>query len=112
MANPQALNRYAYTLNNPLRYTDPTGHWVESALDIAFIVYDIHAIATGGLTAASGAALAADVAGTVIGCYPCRRSEGAGKGSQGERVLTPAPARSCDSYHTAAARSARRARRP
>lgn len=25
-ANPQSLNRYSYTLNNPLRYTDPTGH--------------------------------------------------------------------------------------
>jgi RHS repeat-associated protein len=24
--NSQALNRYAYALNNPLRYTDPTGH--------------------------------------------------------------------------------------
>ncbi len=26
-ANPQALNRYAYALSNPLRYTDPTGHF-------------------------------------------------------------------------------------
>jgi len=26
--NPQALNRYSYVLNNPLRYTDPTGHYV------------------------------------------------------------------------------------
>ncbi len=26
-ANPQALNRYAYCLNNPLRYIDPSGHW-------------------------------------------------------------------------------------
>ncbi|HQK15695.1 MAG TPA: RHS repeat-associated core domain-containing protein [Anaerolineae bacterium] len=26
-ANPQSLNRYAYALNNPLRYTDPTGHY-------------------------------------------------------------------------------------
>ena len=25
-ANPQSLNRYSYTLNNPLRYTDPSGH--------------------------------------------------------------------------------------
>ncbi len=25
--NPQALNRYSYVLNNPLRYTDPTGHF-------------------------------------------------------------------------------------
>jgi RHS repeat-associated protein len=24
--NPQGLDRYAYTLNNPLRYTDPSGH--------------------------------------------------------------------------------------
>ena len=25
-ANPQYLNRYSYTLNNPIRYTDPSGH--------------------------------------------------------------------------------------
>lgn len=24
--NPQSLNRYSYALNNPMRYTDPTGH--------------------------------------------------------------------------------------
>lgn len=39
--NPQALNRYSYALNNPLRYNDPTGHWPEwvdniiSAVDLA-----------------------------------------------------------------------------
>jgi RHS repeat-associated protein len=27
-ANPQNLNRFSYTLNNPLKYTDPSGHWV------------------------------------------------------------------------------------
>jgi RHS repeat-associated protein len=28
--NPQALNRYSYVVNNPLRYTDPTGHrWMD-----------------------------------------------------------------------------------
>jgi RHS repeat-associated protein len=25
--NPQALNRYSYVLNNPLKYVDPTGHF-------------------------------------------------------------------------------------
>jgi RHS repeat-associated protein len=28
-ANPQSLNRYSYCLNNPLKYTDPTGHQYE-----------------------------------------------------------------------------------
>lgn len=64
--NPQVLNRYAYTLNNPLKYTDPSGHWVESALDIAFIGYDIYDIKTNGLTWTSGLSLAADVAGLVL----------------------------------------------
>jgi len=27
--NPQMLNRYSYVLNNPLKYADPTGHWVQ-----------------------------------------------------------------------------------
>jgi RHS repeat-associated protein len=29
-ANPQSLNRYTYVLNNPLKYTDPTGMQEES----------------------------------------------------------------------------------
>ena len=28
-ANPQNLNRYSYVNNNPLRYTDPTGHMLD-----------------------------------------------------------------------------------
>lgn len=28
LGNPQALNRYAYGLNNPVKYNDPTGHSV------------------------------------------------------------------------------------
>jgi hypothetical protein len=29
MGNPQCFNRYSYCLNNPLKYTDPSGHDVE-----------------------------------------------------------------------------------
>ena len=29
LANPQNLNRYAYCLNNPIKYVDKTGLWVE-----------------------------------------------------------------------------------
>jgi uncharacterized protein CbrC (UPF0167 family) len=40
--NPQALNRYAYVYNNPLRYTDPMGHcpWCIAA-GIALIVLKV-----------------------------------------------------------------------
>jgi RHS repeat-associated protein len=45
--NPQALNRYSYVLNNPLRYIDPTGHgffdflddvwdWIDETVDDAW----------------------------------------------------------------------------
>jgi hypothetical protein len=31
--NPQAFNRYAYTLNNPVKYIDPSGHMVDDLSD-------------------------------------------------------------------------------
>jgi len=30
--NPQALNRYSYVLNNPIKYRDPSGHCIEAGL--------------------------------------------------------------------------------
>jgi len=30
--NPQSLNRYSYTLGNPLRYTDPSGHYTQDEI--------------------------------------------------------------------------------
>jgi len=33
IGNPQSWNRYSYTLNNPLKYTDPSGHEPMEALE-------------------------------------------------------------------------------
>jgi RHS repeat-associated protein len=44
-ANPQSLNRYSYCYNNPLKYTDPTGHLFDIFVDAFFIGYDIYSIA-------------------------------------------------------------------
>jgi len=33
--NPQSLNRYSWVLNQPLRFTDPTGHFEQDALQEA-----------------------------------------------------------------------------
>ena len=39
--NPQSFNRYAYTLNNPIKYTDPSGHCVfgvDTAICVAALI--------------------------------------------------------------------------
>ncbi len=64
--NPQSFNRYSYVNDNPVNYTDPSGHWFESALDVAFIAYDIYDIQQNGLTWTSGLSLAADMAGLAL----------------------------------------------
>jgi RHS repeat-associated protein len=64
--NPVDFNRYAYTRNAPLKYRDTSGHWIESALDIAGIAYDIYDISQNGLNWENGLSLAADVAGLIL----------------------------------------------
>ncbi|HBO34960.1 MAG TPA: hypothetical protein DD636_09580 [Anaerolineaceae bacterium] len=62
----QAFDRYAYVNNNPLKYTDPSGHWVETALDIAFIFFDLQQISQEGWTPVNTLALVADVTCAII----------------------------------------------
>ena len=59
--DPQSLNRYSYVLNNPLKHTDPSGRWVETALDIAGIAFDIYQIRQDGWTTVNTVSLVVDV---------------------------------------------------
>lgn len=34
-------------MNNPVKYTDPSGHYIETAIDVAFLAMDINDIRTG-----------------------------------------------------------------
>jgi len=56
--NPQSLNRYSYCLNNPLEYTDPTGHINEIYDDIGPTIntkiVDKVVTYNGGFTTSSG----------------------------------------------------------
>ncbi len=44
-SGPKALDRYAYVYNNPLRYADPSGRWVETVWDVADVgrsLYEVY----------------------------------------------------------------------
>jgi hypothetical protein len=58
--NPQNLNRYSYTLNNPVRYTDPTGHLCVGPVAIACVAVFVGAyVLAGGGTIATQSTTAA-----------------------------------------------------
>jgi len=65
--NPQDLNRYTYVRNNPLRYNDPSGHYVQciatglGALVCAAITWVVSNVVVPGVLAIGGA-LAVDAA--------------------------------------------------
>ncbi|WP_459202447.1 RHS repeat-associated core domain-containing protein [Methanococcus sp. CF] len=84
--NPQALNRYAYTLNNPVKYTDPSGHVAQivipalvagaaAAIISTYVQYTetgqvsiTEAFAVGAVTSVS-VAVGCMVAGAAVGAF-------------------------------------------
>jgi RHS repeat-associated protein len=74
--NPQMLNRYSYTINNPLRYTDPSGHFILGRFLKSFLtgfvagvtfVLTGNPVLAGMVAGAVGGALTGDLRNVVIG---------------------------------------------
>jgi RHS repeat-associated protein len=64
--NPQSLNRYTYTLNNPVMYVDPDGHFAFffGALFFASLLeLEVNAVIAGAISFASGAAIQTAILG-------------------------------------------------
>ncbi len=66
--DPQSLNRYSYVRNNPLKYTDPSGHFLWIPVMVAAAmggthgdIFDIHAWRSFDVKAAAISGLAASV---------------------------------------------------
>jgi RHS repeat-associated protein len=56
LVSPQTQQPYAYSGNNPVNLTDPTGKYIESPLDVAFLIFDAVALGIDASQWASGCA--------------------------------------------------------
>lgn len=74
--NPQGWNRYSYVENRPLNFTDPSGHWLESAWDAFNVGLGIVSLADNlkqgnyGWAAVDAVGVVVDVAALVMPVVP------------------------------------------
>lgn len=62
-SNPQNYNRYSYCLNNPLKYTDPSGEFFLEAVAISAIIGGINGAVIGNKAGATGGKMLGYIAG-------------------------------------------------
>ena len=71
--NPQMLNRYSYALNNPVQFNDPSGHFIQFILAIAWVAFQgaVGGAIFGGLMAAitGGDILQGMLSGAITGAF-------------------------------------------
>ena len=71
LSSPQTLNRYSYVQNNPLKYTDPTGHFalksfLKTALKVAAVVAVVAVVVAAAIIAAPVVLGAISTAATMV----------------------------------------------
>ncbi len=64
--DPQSLNRFSYVENNPYKYTDPTGHYVETAVDVISLGVSISDLRHNSKSVMNWVALGADLASIAL----------------------------------------------
>jgi RHS repeat-associated protein len=87
LENPQTHNSYSYTANNPLKYIDKEGEWLDTVVDLAAIAYSSYklsqAVINGGDVRGEAGNLALDVGSAIIpgvaGLGTLRRAANAGE---------------------------------
>jgi RHS repeat-associated protein len=68
LSAPQTMNRYVYCVNNPLKFTDPTGEWFGISLKTTLqVIIIVAAVAATVATAGIASPLAAMAVGAAIG---------------------------------------------
>jgi len=65
LLEPQRQNLYSYGLNNPYRYTDPTGLVADTILDLGFVTYDLYEVSQNP-TRNNFIALGFDIVGALV----------------------------------------------
>ena len=65
LVEPQRLNEYSYALNNPVKYVDPDGQYVETAADLIAVAFSLRDAAMKG-TIGSGVWLGLDAIALVV----------------------------------------------
>jgi len=61
MYDPQNLNRFSYVRNNPYKYVDPSGNYIDTVVDVASISWSVHDIYEDPSNGWNWVALVADV---------------------------------------------------
>lgn len=66
MFDPQQLNPYTYARNNPVKYADSTGNYLDTAIDVALLAYDVTEIVKAPDSVENWVALGADAVGMAV----------------------------------------------